>query len=211
MFCKERQKMICELRERYSFTDECVLAAMEKIPRYLYIPAEFREAAKPYGDHPSSIGNGQTMSQPYIVAYMTKEMNLLKGEKVLEIGTGSGYQSAVLAELGIMVYSVEIVPNLAEHAMAVLESEGYGNVRIRIGDGYQGWPEYAPYDAIIVTCAPADIPGVLVEQLAEGGRMIMPIGESDQKLMILRKNGGKVTCEEDFPVRFVPMVHGRKT
>ena len=146
--------------------------------------------------------------RPYIVAYMTEHMGLKPGEKVLEIGIGSGYQSAILAELDVDVYTIEIIPELAEHAKKVLIAEGYDKVHVLTGDGYKGWPEYAPFDAIIVTCAPDNVPEKLVNQLKNGGRMILPVGSGVQQIIILRKKDGKVRQENDIMVRFVPMVHG---
>ncbi len=191
----------------YGVKDKRVLDAMRSVKRHMFIPASYRWRYNPYGDHPCPIGHGQTISQPYIVAYMTEKMNLKKGEKVLEIGTGSGYQAAVLAEMGVKVYSIEIVKELYEHAQKVLKSEGYTNVHLLRGDGYKGWAEHAPYDAVIVTCAPKNVPKKLVEQLKEGGRMIVPVGTWSQRLIILRKKKGKIVKENDLPVRFVPMVH----
>lgn len=204
---KKRAEMVEQL-ERYRIRDPDVLAAMSAVRRHVYIPESHRLLTNPYGDHPCSIGHGQTISQPLIVAYMTEAMGLKRGERVLEIGTGSGYQAAVLAQLGVEVYSVEIVPELAEHARGVLAAEGYTNVHVLTGDGYKGWPEHAPFDAVIVTCAPAEVPRALVDQLKDGGRMILPLGAGFQRLVILRKREGKVHQEEDIPVRFVPMVHG---
>ncbi len=164
-----------EIIRRRGVSDERVLRAMEAVPRHLFVPPELRDRA--YGDYPLPIGYGQTISQPYIVAWMTELLELQEGDKVLEIGTGSGYQAAVLAEIpGVEVYTIEIVPELAEQARKRLESLGYTNVHCRQGDGYYGWPEYAPYDAIILTAAPEVIPGPLIEQLAVGGRMVLPIG-----------------------------------
>jgi len=206
---QRRERMVAVIR-RYGVKSEAVLTAMGKVRRHLFIPKAYRFFSDPYGDHPCSIGHGQTISQPYIVAYMTEQMALKSGEKVLEIGTGSGYQAAVLAELGVEVYSIEIIAELAEHARKVLEAEGYGKVHVRTGDGYKGWTEHAPYDAVIVTCAPANVPSALVEQLKEGGRMIVPVGVGVQRLVILRKKAGKIERENDIGVRFVPMVHGKK-
>jgi protein-L-isoaspartate(D-aspartate) O-methyltransferase len=188
--------------------DGRVLGALGRVRRHLYVPEAYRRRADPYGDHPCSIGHGQTISQPFIVAYMTERMGIERGEKVLEIGTGSGYQAAVLAELGAEVYSIEIIPELSEHARAVLAGEGYGSVRVLTGDGYRGWPEHAPFDAILVTCAPEEVPGALVAQLRDGGRMIVPVGDDLQRLVILRKKGDRVERVDDLPVRFVPMVPG---
>ena len=205
-FQVKRAAMV-QLLQAYGVKDKRVLAAMLNVRRHIYIPSKYRWRYNPYGDHPCPIGYGQTISQPYIVAYMTERMTLKEGEKVLEIGTGSGYQAAVLAEMGINVYSIEIVKELAEHARKVLEDEGYKEIQLLRGDGYKGWSEHAPYDAIIVTCAPEKIPPKLVEQLKEGGRMILPVGAWRQQLVILRKKKGKVVQEDDLAVRFVPMVH----
>lgn len=204
----ERAAMV-QLIKFYGVTDEHILQAMKTIRRHLFIPVSYRWRCKPYGDHPCPIGYGQTISQPYIVAYMTWKLNPQKGEKVLEIGTGSGYQAAVLAEMGADVYSIEIVKGLFEHAREALAAEGYEKVHLLRGDGYKGWPEVAPFDAVIVTCAPDSVPPKLVEQLKEGGRMILPLGSGswNQRLVILRKKKGQIVREEDLPVRFVPMVH----
>jgi protein-L-isoaspartate(D-aspartate) O-methyltransferase len=205
----KRDAMIEQLK-RYGIKDRRVLDAMAAVRRHVFIPDAARGQSDPYGDHPCPIGYDQTISQPYIVAYMTECLALHPGERVLEIGTGSGYQAAVLAELGARVYSIEILAPLAEHARAALKAEGYDGVNVRTGDGYKGWPRYAPYDAIIVTCAPDAVPDALVEQLAEGGRMIVPVGEGVQRLVILRKREGRVRRQDDLPVRFVPMVHGEE-
>ena len=203
----ERAALVAQLRH-YKVRDKRVLAAMGKVRRHLYIPAAYRRRADAYGDHPCPIGHGQTISQPYIVAYMTERIQVKEGDKVLEIGTGSGYQAAVLAELGAAVYSIEIVPPLADHARTVLAAEGYDTVRVLTGDGYKGWPDHAPFDAVIVTCAPEDVPQALVDQLKDGGRMILPVGVGFQRLVILRKENGKVRQTDDLPVRFVPMIKG---
>ena len=203
-----RLDMIHVLR-RHGVRDEAVLAAMAKIRRHEFIPEAFRSRDTAYGDHPAPIGHAQTISQPYIVAYMMEKILPHPGEKILEIGTGSGYQAAVLAELGAGVYSVEIVPELARHARAALSAEGYAGVHVLEGDGRRGWPEAAPFDAVIVTCAPEEVPGALVNQLRSGGRMILPVGPMGaQRLVILRKRGGAIEQAEDLPVRFVPMVWG---
>ena len=200
----ERTAMLATLRP-HGLRDERILAAMAAVPRHHFIPEAFR-SERAYGDHPLPIGHAQTISQPFVVAYMTAKMKLQPDERILEIGTGSGYQAAVLAELGLEVYSIEIVPELAAHARSALTTAGYPAVQVRTGDGYQGWPEHAPFDAIIVTCAPEQVPPVLVDQLRDGGRMILPLGRSRQRLIILRKQGPRIIHEEDIPVRFVPMV-----
>lgn len=203
----ERREMV-ELLRRYGIRDSRVLNAMGRVRRHAYIPERFRRHGMAYGDHPCSIGEGQTISQPFIVAYMTEKLAIQPGERVLEIGTGSGYQAAILAEVGAHVYSVEIVPSLADHARGVLAREGYGDkVLVLTGDGYQGWAEHAPYDVVIGTCAPESIPEPLVQQLREGGRMILPVGEwMSQRLIIAVKRGERVFLQDDLPVRFVPMV-----
>lgn len=201
-----REAMISQLRA-YGIRDEKVISAMRKVKRHKFLPEGYlsRDA---YGDHPLPIGHGQTISQPYIVAYMTEKISPKQGEKVLEIGTGSGYQAAILAELGADVYSIEIVPELASHSIDALAREGF-KCTVKWGDGYQGWPEHAPFSVIIVTCAPEELPQELVEQLADGGRMILPLGAAHyQRLMILRKQGEKIVTEDDLPVRFVPMIKG---
>lgn len=203
-----RSAMMVTVR-RYGVKDELVLEAMARVRRHMFIPEGRRWVLDPYADQPCPIGYGQTISQPFIVAYMTVQLHITKGAQVLEIGTGSGYQAAVLAELGADVYSVEIVPELAEHARAALKGEGYESVKVLTGDGYKGWPEHAPYDAIIVTCAPTDVPKALILQLKDGGRMIIPVGTQRQRLVIMRKKSGKIHQEADIAVRFVPMVKGK--
>jgi protein-L-isoaspartate(D-aspartate) O-methyltransferase len=194
----------------YGIKNERVLTAMRKVRRHEFIPLAYRDMAEAYGDHPCSIGYGQTISQPYIVAYMTEKMNPQPGEKILEIGTGSGYQAAVLAQMGARVFTIEIVPQLAAHADEVLKNQNFP-VMVKHGDGYQGWPEFAPFDVVIVTCAPENIPKKLVEQLNTGGRMIIPVGpvNSVQNLLVIRKTTEGTSIEEDLPVRFVPMVTDR--
>lgn len=185
-------------------TDPAVLRAMATVPRHEFVPAAWRRYA--YADQPLPIGHEQTISQPYVVAFMTEKMALRARDRVLEIGTGSGYQAAVLAGLVSEVYSIEIIEPLARQAASDLTRLGYGNVSVRHGDGYLGWPEAAPFDAIIVTCAPDHVPQPLVDQLKEGGRMVIPVGEpGDQNLFLLRKRGSSLLREAILPVRFVPM------
>jgi protein-L-isoaspartate(D-aspartate) O-methyltransferase len=184
--------------------DERVLEAMRAVPRHELVPPDRRKSA--YEDRPLSIGHDQTISQPYIVALMTQELQPKPTDKVLEIGTGSGYQAAVLAKLTRAVYTIEIVEPLGKRAAADLERLGFKNVHTRVGDGYAGWPEEAPFDAVIVTCAPEKIPPALVEQLKDGGRMVIPVGnESSQELYIMVKRGQKMETRDKVPVRFVPM------
>jgi len=202
-----REVMVGEIRRR-DVANERVLAAMLAVRRHVFFPDGVLEPAIAYGDFPCPIGWGVTISQPFIVAYMTARLELKPGERVLEIGTGSGYQAAVLAALGARVWSLEVVPALAEHAQRVLAAEGFPDVQVRCANGYAGWCEAAPFDAIIATCAPGEIPAELVEQLADNGRMILPVGVGleAQQLVIVRRCGETVTCEGDLPVRFVPMV-----
>jgi protein-L-isoaspartate(D-aspartate) O-methyltransferase len=204
-YAAQRNAMVeRQLRDR-GIGDTRVLDAMSRVPRHEFVPAALRDEA--YGDYPLPIGHEQTISQPYIVAFMTEALKPRPGDRVLEIGTGSGYQAAVLAGLVAEVYSIEIVEPLGLRAGNDLARLGYGNVHVRIGDGYAGWPEHAPFDAIIVTCAPEAVPQTLVDQLREGGRMIIPVGEPDrgQELYLLEKRGGKVLRRAILPVRFVPM------
>ncbi len=202
----QRKAMVAVIR-RHGVKDERVIEAMGKVRRHLYIPEAYRKRDA-YGDHPCPIGCGQTISQPFIVAYMTQRIEVKPGMKVLEIGTGSGYQAAVLAELGAEVFTVEIVPELSAHARKVLAAEGYKNVKVKTGDGYKGWPEHAPFDSIIATCAPDEIPAALVAQLKDGGRMILPVGTGVQRLVVLEKTGDTFREIPDLYVRFVPMVKG---
>ena len=183
--------------------DERVLSALTKVERHRFVPPESHSAA--YGDHPLPIGRGQTISQPYIVALMTELLELKGMEKVLEVGTGSGYQAAVLAELAKELYTIEIVPSLAESARIRLLDLGYRNIRVKAGDGYQGWPEAAPFDGIMVTAAPDHLPEALLRQLKEGGRMVIPVGTSFQELKKIVKRQGKIEITDVRPVRFVPM------
>ncbi len=174
-FARQRERMVIETIERRGISDENVLRAMRAVSRHLFVPESERDYA--YGDYPLPIGYGQTISQPYIVALMTELLELKKGDKVLEVGTGSGYQAAVLAEIpGVEVYTIEIIPKLAESARQRLESLSYTSVQCKQEDGYYGWPEHGPFDAIIVTAAPDHVPHPLVDQLADGGRMVIPVG-----------------------------------
>jgi protein-L-isoaspartate(D-aspartate) O-methyltransferase len=185
---------------------EAVVKAMETVSRHLFVPKEYRDKA--YRNVPLPIGGGQTISQPIIVAIMTYLLKIEPGDKVLEIGTGSGYQAAVLAELGAKVWSIEILPEVAELGAANLKAAGYADrVELRVGDGYLGWPEAAPFDGVIVTCAPDHVPEPLQEQLAEGGRLVIPVGEQHQvqELILIEKENGELVRRDVIPVRFVPM------
>ena len=185
-------------------TNARVLAVMAKVPRHEFVPEQAR--ARAYEDRPLPIGYGQTISQPFIVAFMTQELEPKASDRVLEVGTGSGYQAAVLAELACEVYTIEIVDELAKRAAADLTRLGYTNVHVRAGDGYKGWGEAAPFDLVIVTCAPERVPRPLVDQLKEGGRVIMPLGPQwNQELVLLRKQRGKLEQHAVLPVQFVPM------
>ena len=184
--------------------DARVLDAMQKVPRHAFVPLVERHAA--YWNQPLPIGAGQTISQPFIVALMSDLLKLEAGHTVLEIGTGCGYQAAVLGELAKDVYTIEIVESLGKEAAKALDRLGYANVHTRVGDGYKGWPEHAPYDAIIVTAAPDHIPAALIEQLKAGGRLVIPVGTFSQELLVISKNDdGTTTSEEIVPVRFVPL------
>jgi protein-L-isoaspartate(D-aspartate) O-methyltransferase len=199
-----REQMVREQIAARGVRDPRTLAAMRKVPRHLFVPSERGDAA--YSDRPLPIEAGQTISQPFIVAYMTQALGLRGGERVLEVGTGSGYQAAILGEIASRVYTIEIVPVLAAHAAATLAERGYDNVEVREGDGYRGWPEAAPFDAIIVTAAPDHVPQPLIDQLAPGGRLVIPVGDVIQELRVLTKGtDGKVASENVLPVRFVPM------
>lgn len=199
-------RMVDRQIEARGIKDTKLLAAMRKIERHRFVPES--QALRAYDDRPLPIGEGQTISQPYIVAFMTEALGLTGSERVLEIGTGSGYQAAVLAELCASVYSIEIVESLGKRAKALLAELGYDNIHVRIGDGYKGWPEHALFDAIIVTCSPSDVPAPLKAQLADGGRMIIPVGSSyTQQLVVLRRKGDSLSQEHVLPVAFVPMVN----
>ena len=205
-FAAARNKMVAEqlAAPGRDITNARVLAVMGKVPRHEFVPEAWK--AQAYEDHPLPIGQGQTISQPFIVAYMTEKLEPRLTDRVLEIGTGSGYQAAVLAGLVKEVYTIEIVEELARKAATDLKRLGYTNVHVRAGDGYKGWKEAAPFDAIIVTCAPEKVPQPLIEQLKEGGRMIIPIGASGkQELVLLRNRNGNLEQKAILPVRFVPM------
>ena len=200
---QSRERMVRDQIEARGVRDPLTLAAMRKVRRHEFVPAPLAPLA--YGDRPLPIGYEQTISQPYIVAFMTEALGLRGGETVLEVGTGSGYQAAVLAEIAARVYTIEIVAPLAERARADLARLGYANVHVRAGDGYLGWPEAAPFDAIIVTAAAPRIPEPLKAQLKDGGRLVIPVGEDDQSLVVLTRTGSEFVAQTVLPVRFVPM------
>jgi len=203
-FAKERRMMTDSQIRARGVRDPLVLAAINKVPRHLFIPEGLRGCA--HADEPLPIGQGQTISQPYIVAYMTEALGLQGGERVLEVGTGSGYQTAVLAEIVREVWTVEIVESLALQARSILDSLGYANIHYRVGDGSGGWPGSAPFDAVIVTAAAARMPESLEGQLGPGGRMIVPVGTDLQELFIVRREKKGLTRERLLAVRFVPLV-----
>jgi len=210
-YVQARGQMVREQVAARGIADPRVLAAMRKVPRHELVPERYRDYA--YADHPLPIGKSQTISQPYIVAYMTEQLELQGDEKVLEVGTGSGYQAAVLSELCAEVYSVEIVPSLARRAATDLERLGYDNVHVVEGDGYRGLPDQAPFDAIIVTAAPEHIPQPLIDQLKVGGRMVLPVGDYYQELVLVTRDAEGVHETRMIGVRFVPMTgeaQGRK-
>ena len=203
---RARRQMVAEQIAKRDVRDTATLRAMLAVPRHEFVPAELR--ANAYADFPLPIGHGQTISQPYIVAFMTAQLRLTPRSRVLEVGTGSGYQAAVLAEIAGEVYTIEILPPLAQEAAARLQRLGYGRVHVRTGDGYNGWPEAAPFDAVIVTAAAGFVPPPLVEQLRPGGRMVIPVGEVGgvQELMLVEKAAdGRTTTRTLIPVRFVPL------
>jgi protein-L-isoaspartate(D-aspartate) O-methyltransferase len=210
----ERRKMVSEGIEHYPYQpvkDPLVLQAMRRVPRHLFVPVEYQDLA--YVNSPLSIGYNQTISQPFIVAHMTELLQLKPEYRVLEIGTGSGYQAAVLAELCNHVYTIEIVEPLGRRAKKLLKELGYDQVQVRIGDGYKGWPEAAPFDRIIVTCAPEKIPQPLLDQLAPGGRMVIPVGRqrgTQYLVEVTKDRKGHISRTKHTPVRFVPMTGKRE-
>jgi protein-L-isoaspartate(D-aspartate) O-methyltransferase len=201
---RQREQMVARQLESRDITASATLAAMRAVPRHLFVPESRRRQA--YEDRPVPIGYGQTISQPYIVAYMTQLLEPAPEMRVLEIGTGSGYQAAVLAELQAEVYTIEIVAELAKWGESNLRHAGFDRVRVKHADGYHGWQEFAPYDAIVVTAAADHIPGPLVEQLRDGGRMVIPVGSPfhTQMLMLVTRNGDDILTQSLIPVRFVP-------
>ncbi len=201
---QEREQMIHSQLMQRGIQDQKVLEAMKRVPRHLFVSEDLRSIA--YGDQPLPIEDNQTISQPYMVALMTELLRVTLNDRVLEVGTGSGYQAAVLAEMAKEVYTIEILPGLARHAESTLKQLGYKNIFTKVGDGYAGWEEKAPFDAIIVTAAPNEIPKPLIDQLKVGGRMVIPIGRlSQQTLYLLEKTERGLHKKEVVPVRFVPM------
>jgi protein-L-isoaspartate(D-aspartate) O-methyltransferase len=200
---QSREQMVLSQIASRGVHDPLTLAAMRRVPRHLFVPPA--SVSQAYEDHPVPIGFGQTISQPYIVAFMTEALGLRGGESVLEVGTGCGYQAAVLAEIAARVYSVEIVEPLASEAAARLKRLGYANVSVRAGDGYLGWPDAAPFDGIMVTAAAPRIPEPLRQQLRDGGRLIVPVGEEWQELVLVTRHGERFDERRVLPVRFVPM------
>ena len=205
-FEKLRNKMVDEQLKKRQLKSKIVLDAMRHVPRHLFVPEDMRDYA--YEDRPLPIGLEQTISQPYIVAFMTETLAPIPGMKILEIGTGSGYQAAVLSYIGCRVYTIELLPALAERAEKTLTELKFKNINVKCGNGYEGWPEEAPFDAIIVTAAPDKIPEKLFDQLRDGGLMIIPVGpvHTQQSLKLITKKGKRIIERDLLPVRFVPMV-----
>lgn len=207
----DRKKMVRVMRERYEFSNEDVLNAMLNVPRHWFVPTISQPLA--YADSPLPIGHGQTISQPFIVAFMTSLLELTPQMKVLEIGTGSGYQAAILSEFTPNVYTIEILAPLAKRATSQLLKRGYRTIRTKIGDGYQGWPKFAPFDAIIVTCAPDHIPQPLINQLKPNGKIVIPVGKdgfTQGLLLVTKRSDGSLEKKSMLPVRFVPLMRGNK-
>jgi len=202
-YFQARKHMIEAQLKARDITDEDVLHAMMKVERHKFVPLVFRDLA--YSDQPLPIGEGQTISQPYIVALMTQLADLEQDDRVLEIGTGSGYQVAVLAQICKEVYTIEILKPLADQSRKKLKQLGYDNIEVKCGDGYKGWEEFAPFDAVIVTCAPPKVPQPLIQQLKEGGRLVIPVGERWQNLKVIKKVNGEIESKIIIPVKFVPM------
>ena len=199
-----RQRMVDRQIMGRGISSQAVLEAMRHVERHLFVPKNLRDMA--YTDQPLPIGHGQTISQPYIVALMTELLSVAPTDTVLEIGTGSGYQAAVLSRIVSHVYTIEIIEDLATHARDLLNELGYDNITVRAGDGYHGWPEHAPFDGIIVTAAPPKIPPHLLEQLAVGGKMVVPVGDAFQELQVISRADTGYQVQRSIPVRFVPMV-----
>lgn len=205
----ERERMVVrDIQHSYynPVKDKRVLEAMKAVPRHLFVPREYQSSA--YGNYPLAIGLGQTISQPIIVAHMTELLEIEPGDKILEIGTGSGYQAAVLSELTPYVFSIEIIEKLGEQAIDRFEKLGYHTIQVKIGDGYEGWEEHAPYDGIIVTCAPEEIPPPLIRQLKPGGKIVIPLGAEDRVqnlIVVIKDEDGNLKKRSQYPVRFVPM------
>lgn len=202
-FAPQRDRMVRDQLAARDITDPRVLAAMRRVPRHRFVPPSLIGSA--YDDNALPLMLGQTISQPYIVAFMTQALDLDGSERVLEIGTGSGYQAALLAETAREVFTVEIIPELTQYARNVLDSLGYENIKFRTGDGYEGWPEYAPFDAVIVTAAPGHVPQPLIDQLKPEGRLVIPVGRREQDLVLIEKSGSGTSRRTLIPVRFVPM------
>ena len=209
-FSRRRQAMVKHHLAARDITDPMVLKAMSIVPRHLFMSETYRHLA--YADHPLPIGDGQTISQPYIVALMTQLLEVKPGERILEIGTGSGYQAAVLAQLGAEVYTIEIIQELADRAAGTLARLGYDTIHVRWGDGNLGWEQEAPFDAVIITCASAEIPPVLFSQVREGGRIVLPLGnpQTYQTLCVIQKKSGKPVTQRVSNVRFVPMTSRKR-
>jgi protein-L-isoaspartate(D-aspartate) O-methyltransferase len=201
---QRREAMVEQQIRARGVRDGAVLEAMRKVPRHRFVPVDLIDDA--YADTPLPIGHHQTISQPYIVAYMSEILAPTRAHKVLEVGTGSGYQAAVLGELAGEVYTIEIIEELGARAQATLVDLGYANVHVRIGDGFGGWPEQAPFDRIMVTAAPDEVPPPLIDQLADGGVLVLPVGTWSQEIVVVTKSAGRVTRRPTIPVRFVPLV-----